>query len=86
MTDTIYYFPIDGEGNEQEPLAIVLSEDGKVDLSMLPKAMAELLAVAGIPGPGHLGQVYPTAGPIFLEALIAWAHPYARFRRLSTRV
>jgi len=33
---TVYYFPIDAEGTEREPMAIGLNADGSADLSRLP--------------------------------------------------
>ncbi len=82
--DTVYYFPIDGAGNETgEAIPVSLKADGSVDLSHLPSDMVRTYEVMGIPDEMHLGRLYPRNGEAFLQALLRMTNGYVRFRSSS---
>lgn len=79
--ETIYYCPIDGEGNEMgETFPITLQSNGIVDLSQLPIDMAKTYEAYGVPDELHMGRVFPNQGEVFLEALLRSSDEYVRFR------
>ena len=79
----VYYFPLNDEQEEAAPIAIPLKEAGGklvADLSALPAEMQSTLTKQGVPDRFHQGSVFPTDGPLFLEALVREADAYRRFR------
>jgi hypothetical protein len=76
----VYYFPIDGEGNEiGEPIPIELDARGVADLSKLPPEVQRVLRT-GFPKRLGLGMVKPWDGSLFLERLLEATNGYMRFR------
>ncbi len=79
----VYYFPLDKEMEEGEPVKVSLVErDGRLvaDLSGLPEALRRTLEMRGVPDALHRESVLPTDGPAFLAALLRESNAYRRFR------
>lgn len=78
---TIYYFPIDGDGNEiGDLIPVMLSANGTADLSRLPAELRSTLESFGVPDALHRNAVFPKDGERFLERLIEESNGYRRFR------
>ncbi len=78
---TMYYFPIDGDGNEiGEPIPVTLAADGSADLSRLPTELRKALEAFGVPDALHRDAIFPKDGERFLERLIEESNGYRRFR------
>jgi hypothetical protein len=83
---TVYYFPIDAQGNEVgEPMPIGLLPDGSADLSKLPTDIKMSLA-SGVTDELKLGRVLPKNGPRFLSALLYASNGYSRFRSNPAKI
>ena len=80
MPKTIYYFPIDGNGEETGEAIPVTVKNGTSDLSKLPKDLAETFEAFGAPDMLHQGRIYPKDGEVFLDALLRMTNGYLRFR------
>lgn len=78
---TVYYFPIDHEGNEiGEPVPVGLNADGAADLSRLPADLRASLETSGVPDELGLRRFQPKDGSAFLSALLRTSNGYRRFR------
>lgn len=76
----IYYFPINGKGEETgEAIPIELDARGVADLSKLPADMKDLLE-DGFPRRIGIGMIHPWNGSAFLERLLEATNGYMRFR------
>lgn len=85
--DHIYYFPLDTNGHETgEALLIDLNKDGSVNLSQLPKDIAETMMTLGVSDPLHFSRLFPHHGHAFLEALLHSTDGYRRFRRTNQSI
>lgn len=77
----IYYFPIDGQGEEiASSIPVVLKKNGDADISALPKAERECFEFFGVPDELGERNLFPKDGPLFLEALLIFSNAYCRFR------
>ncbi len=82
---TIYYFPIDHEGNETgEAIPVTLKPDGTADVSKLPNELRASLECLGVPNTFRTKQLKPQNGFHFLEALLRETTGYKRFRSSIT--
>ncbi|MFZ2803868.1 MAG: hypothetical protein WA001_01460 [Patescibacteria group bacterium] len=81
MTDKIYYFPMDADGNETgKAILIDLNQDGSANVSRLPEELRERLETFGVPDALHQTLLLPKDGSRFLDALLRTANGYTRFR------
>lgn len=80
MTERIFYFEIDGLGNETAAFPITLSKEGVADLSALPAMLQDTLKTTGVMTTGSERSFFPSDGSAFLDALLTSANPYFRFR------
>lgn len=80
MTDQVFYFQIDGLGNETKAFPITLSASGAADLSALPETLRATLESTGVMTTGGERPFFPSDGQAFFEALLSAANPYFRFR------
>lgn len=85
----VYYFPLDKEMEEGDPIEVSLVErDGRLiaDLSRLPDTLRRTLEARGVPDALHRESVLPTDGSAFLVALLRESNAYRRFRSSPTPV
>ena len=80
MTDKVFYFQIDGLGNETKAFPITLAGSGHADLSALPETLRTTLETTGVMTTSGERLFFPPDGQAFLEALLSAANPYFRFR------
>jgi hypothetical protein len=85
--DTVYYFPLDGHGEETgEAVPVTIATDGSVDLSRLPAWLGQTYSQVGVHVPGQASRVFPRDGEAFLHGLLATTNGYVRFRsQMSSR-
>jgi hypothetical protein len=77
----VYYFPINGNHDETgDVYPVRLKEDGTADLSELPDDIRSSLKSFGIRNELRTRDLFPKDGKLFLQALIASANGYRRFR------
>lgn len=82
----VYFFPLDQENEEQEPIAITLLPNGEADLSALPEKTRRGFEVFGVRETLTHETILPQDGHRFLSALLASANAYLRIRETFDRL
>ncbi len=77
---TVYFFAVDKQGHESDPVEISLGPDGAIDISNLPQDIQQTFVELGIQNALHTGALFPKDGQAFLDALLKIAHSAWRFR------
>ena len=83
---TVYYFPLDQNDREQEPVPITILPNGEADISKLPNKIQNHFQSFGIPNEIKSAAVFPETGQIFIEALLASSNQKMHFRSTPKKI